>query len=919
MSILTLHKPDETHIETLYDVLQLKRIRKYTGINELSFNLPSKIQDSKTLNFMDNPDIALIQYDYLIKHDDLYYIIKRINKRQENDVEYYEVTCYGRAYQIKQKRLRDFKTGTVDNPVKNLTDTATLVLSGTIYSIGNVAISLDLKYRAVEIRSNALEGLNKLAEAWDCAWIADDKNKKIHFVDYKIDGGFLGIYLTENNYLKNINLDMREDSIITRLHIYGKNDISIHAVNMGKDYIDDFSFYKNTNYMSQGLISALNAYETAIANNTSQYSTHLTNKNALQATLYTKQNELAAIQLEINLLEKAIDVKRANNEDYSTEFDNLNTKKNQLSTKLSEINALNNQISTIDTNINALVTTLNINNYLSTNQQNELKNYIIEEDFNDNVITEQGDSFEILHELLNAGKEHLSQNNSPRFSAEVDIVALNHVINDNDCKIDADKLELGSIVKVKVDKLQIAIDAKILEIEESFDDYGLEIKIANSLNISDGSYKVDEMIQSLNNSKNLVALNLDNWNQGKEANNIIQTYLKNAIDTSVQNIKTADSLFQLNHRGLVLTSSKDNGKYQTIVNSEGIILSEDYGETWNVGINRGKVNAEVLSGQLVIAEQGIFSGITCLKSDGLSRTILDGANGIKIQKKVGEAWSDQLYTDINGNLVLKGLYSGVVTADQINGGTLTGVTINVSTDATVGDTITLGNPSGGHLDLKRDDGFRLAINDNDVLRFFQTSLWCDGNLVIKSGSSIGIFTNGLSSPYYAGMIRLSPSLITFSAPSFFDNNATFQYDVIFNRSVNFNNQNVTNLKLYSKLDVNNNNLENVDTITNYNSGNYSYDLKITSNRSIYLTPSTSSSSYVVSIGGALKHTGSYLSFFNGTPVSKTSVSDPNALTMPSSSPSTYTSSWGDQVRTDINNLRTTLLNFLNAMQAINLV
>ena len=608
MSILTLHKPNEQHIETLYDVLHLKRIRKYTGVNELSFELPSKIQDSKTLEYIDNPDLKLIKYDYLIKHDNLWYIIKQINKKQEDGVEYYSITCFGRVYQVKQKRLRKFKTGTPENPVKNLTNTANLILSGTVYSLGNVDVSLDLKYRAIEIRSNALDGLNKLAEAWDCAWIADEENKLIHFVDYKTDGGFLGIYITENNYLKNINLDMREDSIITRLHIYGKNDISVHAVNTGKDYIDDFSFYKNTDYMSQDLIDALNTYENAIVNSHTQYTTYLTNKNTLQSSLYTKQSELSIIQNDINLLEKAIDVKIANGESYSTELSQLNTKKEQRATKELEITSVQNQINTIDNNINILVNSLNINNYLTQDQQDELKSFIIEEDFNDSVITARGDTYDILQELLEAGREYLTQNNTPRFSADIDVVAFNRV-NDSDCQIDAENLLLGSIIKVNVDKLNVAIDAKILEIEEGFDDYSLNIKIANTLNITDGSYKIQEMLQSLNDNKNLVALNMDNWTNGGTAKNVIDNFLENAIDTSVQNIKAVDSSFELNHRGLVMTSIEDNGKYQTIVNSEGIILSDDYGEDWNIAISRGQIVGETIGGKLVIGNTGKFNKI----------------------------------------------------------------------------------------------------------------------------------------------------------------------------------------------------------------------------------------------------------------------------------------------------------------------
>jgi len=61
-----------------------------------------------------------------------------------------------------------------------------------------------------------------------------------------------------------------------------------------------------------------------------------------------------------------------------------------------------------------------------------------------------------------------------------------------------------------------------------------------------------------------------------------------------------------------------------------------------------------------------------------------------------------------------------------------------------------------------------------------------------------------------------------------------------------------------------------------------------------------------------------LAFFGGDPVIKTTVSDPSSIGT-GSSPSTWTQSWGSNVKTDLDNLRSTLNNLINALQSYGMV
>lgn len=60
-------------------------------------------------------------------------------------------------------------------------------------------------------------------------------------------------------------------------------------------------------------------------------------------------------------------------------------------------------------------------------------------------------------------------------------------------------------------------------------------------------------------------------------------------------------------------------------------------------------------------------------------------------------------------------------------------------------------------------------------------------------------------------------------------------------------------------------------------------------------------------------------FFDTSPQTKTTVQAPLNLTMPTTSPASYSSSWGGQVRTDMNNLRTTVNNMRTALNNYGLI
>lgn len=176
----------------------------------------------------------------------------------------------------------------------------------------------------------------------------------------------------------------------------------------------------------------------------------------------------------------------------------------------------------------------------------------------------------------------------------------------------------------------------------------------------------------------------------------------------------------------------------TIRREDGINVQSTTGST--ATFNSDKIEMVSPDGSGIsfdsIAGKFKFIGDIIMKGGSISWENVDLPFEEYTDEKALEAWERSGYSTY---ITQNGVYTG---------------TININTDAVVGDTITLGNPNSSHLDIKNDNGFKLAINNDDVLRFYSNALWCDGHLAIQSGCSIGVFTGGLNSPSWSSLITM---------------------------------------------------------------------------------------------------------------------------------------------------------------------
>lgn len=113
------------------------------------------------------------------------------------------------------------------------------VLYGTEWSVGVVDVTE--KHDLETDKKSRSENVKEIQSIWGGLLFWDSANKVVHLRNeetYKPDSGYTILYT------KNMQSMQRTQSnaLITRLYIFGKEDLNISSVNDGKEYIDDFTY-----------------------------------------------------------------------------------------------------------------------------------------------------------------------------------------------------------------------------------------------------------------------------------------------------------------------------------------------------------------------------------------------------------------------------------------------------------------------------------------------------------------------------------------------------------------------------------------------------------------------------------------------------------------------------------------------------
>lgn len=655
-----LCKPNKVVISKLSEAHEVSLGVKLGALNEMSFRIPQFIEKKHQMVRNSNADIIRGRYILKLVLGDFeeYFVINNITKNGGGE-EYLEIQSLSLGYELNDKIIRDYSELSM-TATEQLTD----MLDDTIWTIGYVDAEFDMKRRALEVSSSTvLEVIFDIAKTFNALTLWDTVNRQVGLYNPDSIGIDRGFKVKYGKYLESLNHEDNSEEIITRLKLYGKEDITIREINpVGTVYIEDFTYFlypfkrdtsrnviEHSEYMSDELCHAILDYNDLLEAKKSNFEIFRARKEVFVDELGIKNGELFDLNTEykqlldsrdilntrissrsdalnkaLNKFENASEI-RAEIADLEaqleTKLDDIYRIETRIASKKSEIVIVEQNIQGVEIDINILKDVLSIERNFSSTLIEERNQFIIEKEWQDSNIEDPKD---LLKEGLVAFEELKKQ----KITSKIDLVNFLSMISE---QRNWDKLNIGDTFYIDYDRLNVSYTAKLTEIDYDFDDKSVSVTISN-IKDTFNKDKFLEMIYKSYGTSTQVSLDKWKWDLSLDNNGSINQIINNMWDANKQAIIGAkDQVVEISDRGLIIRDDKDPMTY--LVGLNGMIaITNDGGRTWKHAITGEGIVGERIYGK-------IFMGVNLALEDE------DGV--LKFQGSKGEVF------DRFGNLVMQ--------------------------------------------------------------------------------------------------------------------------------------------------------------------------------------------------------------------------------------------------------------------------
>lgn len=756
---IILCNPDKSELYSLGLTYDTKITKRFNAVSEFSFTFPKSIDGGQT---------NLEAYDYiqskrlvLIENYGYFQIINP-NEELEGSVPLKKVKCQSLEIELVSKRLTAYG-GTL--PLWNPLDSTDTILGDMIelapnWSIGHVDAEFIGTYRTFNVSDTNIYNFltNDVSKAFEAVFIFDTVNRTINVYTQENATTQTDIFLSFDNVISSAEFNEKSDEVTTVLSVYGGGVLNIRNVNpLGTDKIYNFSYYQNSNWMSQGLVDALNAWDIVIDAQQPNYANGLILLQDYNAELLVLQADLADLQTEYLSLEGVKAVRIQANEDLTSINAQLASKQLEIDNQNTLISNKEGQIDSITVTLASITNLVSFETNFTPSQLLELNNFMYENTYkNENIIqTDSMTTVEIQSQaqaLYNQAQTVLERISQPRYEFSLDAV---NYTNLQEFEIFTSQTELGSEITVELEN-EVYITAVLLELEFQFDNpENFSMTFSNRLRLDNGSFMYSDLMGQVVKTGSSVSFDSLKWsNWENDYKDSVTTFITSSLNAAVNNLVSSDNQdILINQNGLRARQwnsslSRYEDKQMWMVNNM-FAFSDDGFQTAKLALGeislQGGGTAYGLVGEVVVGH--LLAGNTLQISNGANNFVLDetGAtlnnakfsiqttntkvnidptalNVFSIQKNEGGTFNNKFWVDGTGNVNFSGTLSG---ANGSFSGTLS---------ASVGNIGTLVIDSNG---LKTADGVNYMRGNGDFK-------W--GGLSISGGSAIfsgDIFANKL--------------------------------------------------------------------------------------------------------------------------------------------------------------------------------
>jgi hypothetical protein len=569
---------------------------------------------------------------------------------------------------------------------------------------GFITPSLRNRSRLIDLAdTTVLEFLLSTAQGlYECIFIFNTVTRTISAYALANFGINTEIFISHKNLASSLQVEDLTGQIVTRLYLYGNSDMSVREVNMGQDFIENFSFFKNSDWMSVGLITALNAYENTITAAKPNYDALEVQRLPIALEINALDAEIVSIKHNIQTKTAARDKIVASGEYYdpmvATLTQEIRNFEASLITKTAELDTKKTNLISISSQMNAIADSLDKSLHFTVAQLEELDAFIFEEMYQDDsfVLSDRHDYEEYRAaqtELLNFGKARMQEICYPRLSVDLTVADFLSIKEFSHWGKD---FKLGDYCWVNWGDNNVKL--RISGYSHSFSSRSFSITLADKAALDDSTFQMLEMLQAAVSSASTISFERFKYKDyvNNDKNDIL-SFLNNSLDLSLKNIVGNNSQMVIDDSGILMRRDKDGGGFepqQIRIGSNGIIFTKDGFDTINMAIGQigtganaqFGVAADMLIGKVILGtnlqiESGNQktlideNGITVRSTNDLQQILLKADTGIKIQTRpnAGVGWTDKFYVDGSGNLT----FTGELIGSNMTNGSIVGSTINI--------------------------------------------------------------------------------------------------------------------------------------------------------------------------------------------------------------------------------------------------
>ncbi len=607
---LTLLKPDRTIVAYLEEAYNIVYSPQLASVDELEFKIPYKIMDGNAS--IKNPNWELVRGDYLICLNNEQYFIIDTPQNEGNEKDSKTIHCYSLEYELNKKVVRGYKADSRSlYDIANSIDEKGIprgilnyITQLTSWSINHIDPPLLTKFRSFDIsESTVLEVLINIQKTFGCLLQYDTVNKQINVHEIQNIGENKGLFITEENYIKTIGEEIKHDEIVTRLYVYGKDNLSIGAVNpTGTNYIEAFDFYKNENYMTTSLITALNQYEQLLTEKTGDYDDPLSTPNTIQYYLYwleqydelltVKKDEIDALESELKVIEDNIDVAITTGQNYSALNAQKNMKEQEITVREAERDDIKNSIKAFETSLENLKELLSKESNFTAGQLVELDYFIREKVWSDS-------NYADIKELYQEGTKVLYRSNQPPVQFSIDIIDFLRIV---ECQHDWNKLVLGDLINIQYSRFNLDIQVRLIAYTHDIDNNNLTLELSNKESLDNPYIYLNDLLSKAASTSATLDMSKYKWDKSEDNENTLQQYMINALDTAKQKVLAGkDQNIVIDEHGIHL-QDVTNAQEQIRMINNVIAFTKNNWQNASLAITPSGIVAESIVGNLIAGE-----------------------------------------------------------------------------------------------------------------------------------------------------------------------------------------------------------------------------------------------------------------------------------------------------------------------------